>query len=618
MSLQHLSFADYSIPEASAPYFAGVPLYVNKDELIEPILQGRYGRQLIFSRPAGFGRTTLLMRLKYLALKRKRPVLYLDVKQCDHVEDLACPEVREIISSSGPDLVLLIDNYDYPLTSSLPKGPDDDGPYLNAAQRLSSTLNPLLDCAARSKVLTFITGTLHFEKNMLLNSESLVDVTCERALAALVGYTQAEFSYYFTEKLSAVSFNLRRSRSDLEVMLYHHLCRWNFVPNSKVRLYSPRELEIYFADPEDLIPNGMAEGLRLARLLQPLLSQLTAPPNTYFCGQHTLSKAAVLKGLTSLHPDPILALFQFGLFTLPPSGSTLSNVSTPRMAGLINELIRKKSGVDLCSFFMDFITRRPIDQLMIHDSYSAGEVLDEIWNELKQHGMSGDYNHPEYWKVFLCLMLPLSSMLSSTCFEMKDCRDNLHSPFLLLQFENKAVLILLTESDDAFEELRDLGRTLSLLAEHCPPDSLLGLYPEGELLVRAVICNKNRLPNGFTFENLTWMFGFKGRERIGAGGDIQPVQLRETDSALSALAGYRKEKRAQKLAEEQAVAAAAEAYEAYETAEVYEDYEDSAYPEDPDFYALPDDPAEPEDPEDAEGDDNPCGFRILTPDDLKG
>lgn len=541
MLFNHLTFANYSDPENSDPYFGGVPIYIDKDELIAPLLKGIFGRQLIFSRPSGFGRTTTINRMKYLALKQKRPVLILDVKECEHLEDLACPQIRELITSGGPDLVLLIDNYDYPLTSSLPKGPDDDGPYLKAAQQLSSALNTLLNCAAHSNALTFITGTMHFEKNLLLNSESLVDLTCERFLTELMGYTQGEFSYYFAGKIASIAMRLHRMLPDLEYMLYHHLCRYNFVPGSEVRLYSPGEIAAFFAAPEKLIQNGMAVGARLTRALQPMVSQLTAPANTYFCGLHTLSRTDVLRGLTSLRPEPLLTLFQFGLFTLPPAGNTLSNVSTPRMAGMMNEIILRQTGVDVCECLLDFIERNPLDTLMITDYYCASEVLEQIWQALRRHGLSVEYNHPEYWKIFLCLMLPLSSIFSCSSFEMKDCPDNLHSPFVMLQFKTVSVLILLFESKDSWTELRDLKKCLERLSRHCPPDSLLGLYPEAPVQVRAILCNKKRRPHGFVFENLTWMVNVSRYDEPDpyCYGDIQPVQLRPDDDALMALRSYR-------------------------------------------------------------------------------
>ena len=213
--------------------------YIDKTDLIIPLVDDSIGRQFFLSRPRRFGKSLLVTTLQALfegkrelieglAIEpkwdwtKKWPVIRLDMGSCQAptIEQLCnqvhtmlvCEAERNRIELRGEDVtnqfrflmedlanrnpdghvVLLVDEYDKPLLGHLGK-PE----VLQFRDFLKSFYSNIKTCEGRQR-FTFITGISKFSKVSIFSDlNNLRDLTMEKSVATLLGYTHEEVRKYY-------------------------------------------------------------------------------------------------------------------------------------------------------------------------------------------------------------------------------------------------------------------------------------------------------------------------------------------------------------------------------------------------------------------------------------
>lgn len=140
--------------------------------------------------------------------------------------------------SNQQRLVFLIDDWDAPLLAHL-----DNKPRYNAIwQSLNVFYNWLLTLNLR---FLLATGIMHFQQ------KDVVDVSMMPKFATLLGYTQGELEFYFRDYLELAAQRYQMNSLKLLQVLKSHYHGFCFDEDGSVRLYSPWDINRFFAQLHD-------------------------------------------------------------------------------------------------------------------------------------------------------------------------------------------------------------------------------------------------------------------------------------------------------------------------------------------------------------------------------
>jgi len=113
--------------------------------------------------------------------------------------------IIESLAQRGSQVVLLIDEYDYPIVSSIP----DEAKANQMVEILKNFYTPLKDLNAHIRML-FVTGISKFAHTSLFSGlNQLEDLTIDREMATILGYTENEIISSFPTHLAAASSVLK-------------------------------------------------------------------------------------------------------------------------------------------------------------------------------------------------------------------------------------------------------------------------------------------------------------------------------------------------------------------------------------------------------------------------
>jgi Predicted AAA-ATPase/PD-(D/E)XK nuclease superfamily len=221
-------------------------VYIDKTELVYQLIQGAC---YFLSHPRRFGKSLLISTLKYLFEGRqdlfeglwiydkmewaemRHPVLHLTFNKSDFHDmgfktylltklreqaslheivlqtDTLSSMMEELIltlhQKHGKGVVLLIDEYDKPITEFLRK----DQIHIAEENReiMRQLYSPLKDLDKYLRFV-FLTGVSKFSKVSIFSDlNHLEDITVGKRFPTLLGYTEDEISYYFTEKIQEIA-----------------------------------------------------------------------------------------------------------------------------------------------------------------------------------------------------------------------------------------------------------------------------------------------------------------------------------------------------------------------------------------------------------------------------
>ncbi len=150
-----------------------------------------------------------------------------------------------IESLPNSSLVLLIDEYDAPLTECL----DDPQLYLQVRNFLSKFYSIFKSNDAALRFL-FITGITKFNKASIFSElNNLSDISLSAEYGSLLGYTHHEVQEYFAEYLISASEILGTSKEELFQELTEHYDGFCFERTARQKVFAPWSLLKFFSDP---------------------------------------------------------------------------------------------------------------------------------------------------------------------------------------------------------------------------------------------------------------------------------------------------------------------------------------------------------------------------------
>ena len=143
-------------------------------------------------------------------------------------------------------LVLLIDEYDAPLTNAL-----DRPALLKAVREHLQCFYENLQKTLHVFRLLFITGVTHAGSSGVFASfSSLLDITYEPRFATLIGFTEEDLENYFADYLSIASTRLKLKPSALIDRLHVYYGGYAFGGQSLTNLYCPWSILCFFDNGE--------------------------------------------------------------------------------------------------------------------------------------------------------------------------------------------------------------------------------------------------------------------------------------------------------------------------------------------------------------------------------
>jgi len=262
-------------------------LYVDKTGYVHRLMET--GKYLFFSRPRRFGKSLTVSTLNEIFTGNKalfqglwiedkidwqpRPVIRLDMNNLPYKErplgevlaektdfigesygiSLAHRPTSkdkfgfllEALSAQGRKAAILIDEYDKPITD-----------YLEDQERLKEIVPVLEQFYGVPKSLdahihfAFITGVSKFGKVSIFSDlNNLNDMTMDRHVMALCGYTQAELEGRFGEYIDAAAKRMGISRERVLAGIKHWYNGYAWDGNAENSVYNPFSLLNFFAKP---------------------------------------------------------------------------------------------------------------------------------------------------------------------------------------------------------------------------------------------------------------------------------------------------------------------------------------------------------------------------------
>jgi len=260
-------------------------IYVDKTELIYN-LYATGDRYFFLSRPRRFGKSLLISTLKELFSGNKKlfqnlwieksgvwhwqehPIIYLDFSALDHETaqefkislsaeletiaeyyEIALPKnlsvtalmrflVRKLAATNK--VVILIDEYDYPLLNSL-----DNSKIAQLHLKTLKNFFTVIKSLSASVELVFITGVSKFAKTSIFSGiNNLIDLTMTPEAAALLGYTRQEIEYYFAEYITELAQDKQNSREQIlhEIEQWYNGYRFS---SQEIKVYNPFSVLYY-------------------------------------------------------------------------------------------------------------------------------------------------------------------------------------------------------------------------------------------------------------------------------------------------------------------------------------------------------------------------------------
>ena len=149
------------------------------------------------------------------------------------------------------EIVLLIDEWDYPLSSHL----NDRA----AFEKNKEILNQFYAWIRDLENIEFlmVTGIARYQDTSLFTGQTVKDISMKTRFADLLGYTQAEVENYFADHIREAAARLKISTDELCQKLAAYYDGFCFDDNAQVRLYCPISINEFFlqlADPSVQIP----------------------------------------------------------------------------------------------------------------------------------------------------------------------------------------------------------------------------------------------------------------------------------------------------------------------------------------------------------------------------
>ncbi|MFR8816581.1 MAG: AAA family ATPase [Parasutterella sp.] len=209
-------------------------------------------------------------------------------------------------------LVLLVDEYDTPLTSCL-----NNPELFNSVQVALSDFYAVLKSNDDALRFVFITGIVNFNKGHLFSEvQELSDISLDTEFGELLGFTRGEVEEYFYPYLEAASQVLNLPVSELLKKVIKQYGGFCFERMATEKVLAPWSFLNFLASPRiDLLDYWFESGGKASALMDSLKSDSMRDPEEY--GRDKFVSLSSLSGSSSLESLSDLALLtQTGYLTI--------------------------------------------------------------------------------------------------------------------------------------------------------------------------------------------------------------------------------------------------------------------------------------------------------------
>ena len=222
--------------------------------------------------------------------------------------------LKDIIASDPRDFVLLIDEYDYPLTHSL----GDKTLFEAYRDFLQGFFGAIKSLSGKMRFI-FITGVGRFAKPSVFSQlNNLRDLGLEAKFAHLLGYTEEDMYQYFDEYVENAAVILNISKEECFAQIKTHYDGYRFHADNEIMLHNPWSVLNFLSTPEQGFKNFWYEtGGSYPTLIAKYIKSIQETP------LETLKKVRISKDDLDIFYDyfdtpTVSLLYQTGYLSLRP------------------------------------------------------------------------------------------------------------------------------------------------------------------------------------------------------------------------------------------------------------------------------------------------------------
>ncbi len=394
-------------------------IYVDKTELIADLAEVDQA-QWFLSRPRRFGKTLLVSTFESLfrhglrdfsglALEKRwhdkqYPVIRLDFSSCKDFKSLAefeaaAADMFDIAFAAAGvkleagqsfamnpfgafakylalqpvvSLVLLIDEYDAPLSSHL-----DDPTLFDDVRRKLSTFYSNIKAYSGCLRFLFVTGILRFRQASIFSTlNTLTDLSLEPAYGTLLGYTREEIEVYFGNYLDRAEKVCGLSRCELMEQLARYYDGFCFDQKARTHVFSPWSVLNFLRSPENGFENYWYESAGTSSLLMNYLQQHSLQRPEEYDVEQTVSVEKLKDVVSPEMMSDVVLLAQTGYLTIKSVEDSVAVLGYPNeevkrsMARLYSDrLLGDRSPVEIAGRIGEKLARGSAEEVL--NSFNA-------------------------------------------------------------------------------------------------------------------------------------------------------------------------------------------------------------------------------------------------------
>ncbi|SFK25017.1 AAA family ATPase [Succinivibrio dextrinosolvens] len=159
--------------------------------------------------------------------------------------------LTDIVSDNPGEYVLLIDEYDYPLTHSL----EDENQFKEYRSFLQGFFGAIKALSGNMRFI-FITGVGRFAKTSIFSQlNNLRDLGLEPEFAPLLGYTEEDMHFYFDEYVENAAMILNISKEECYTQIKSHYDGYRFHADNESLLHNPWSVLNFLSNPKNGFKN---------------------------------------------------------------------------------------------------------------------------------------------------------------------------------------------------------------------------------------------------------------------------------------------------------------------------------------------------------------------------
>ena len=442
-------------------------IYVDKTDLVASL--ARYDVPIFLSRPRRFGKSTLVSTFhelfsngldKFQGLKivtdnlwndktykvihidfsqikentENRPFedkFYLLLKSAFKEASLAIIEERDVIAAfadtigteDNGTLVLLIDEYDAPLTAVL-----GDKKEFEERRALFSEFFSTIKAYSGKFRFIFITGVTRYSNTSIFSAfNNIEDISFNPAYGAIVGYTQEELEHYFKDYIEYAAKALNRKEKTCKYTyelildeLKNNYDGYSFDEDNEWHVYNPWSILNFLKNPQRgfkpyWLDTGGAKPSLLVNYLNTFIdkkvkkTELVDYLNLEFVKRtNTAALSPTLTGIEDENFPFFAILYQAGYFTIKDTDAPDLMVEIPNLevkqafAEIVLEKLTDKNGVALRDSY-----KQAVKTALDNKDYTAlKEEFNKILNEFSYESVVSfkEYAFRDVYKVMLQIL----------------------------------------------------------------------------------------------------------------------------------------------------------------------------------------------------------------------